>query len=320
MKFGRKRPVANAPTLRLSKYLRATLPAPPSTLDLTPPALVALRDVMQNDVLGDCVIACGGHLVATLTGNGGSLFHATPAEITTQYEKIGGYVPGDPSTDQGCNISTALSYWTANGLTDGTKLLGSLSVDPTNEAELKAAMWLFENLVFGIELPDAWVNPFPSGDGFVWDVGTPDENNGHCVCGVGYSSKGILIDSWGLFGTLTYAAIAKLCAAADNGEVHVTISTDLLIKGQTRAPNGLDWSSLIADFDSIGGTVPVPAPTPAPAPAPAPSPSPTPATSVSLAQVESWLAAGINSGAVLQTRSQAIKLANAQLSKNWPKS
>jgi hypothetical protein len=320
VKFGRTRPAASGPNLKLSRYLlAATLPTPPASVDYTGPSLSALRNIDDNDTLGDCVIACGAHLVATETGNAGALYSATSAQIIKQYSDVGGYIPGVPSSDQGCNISTALTYWQKTGLVDGTKIAGSIVIDATNAQELKTAMWLFENLVFGIELPDSWINPFPSADGFVWDAAAPDESNGHCVLGVGYTSKGISIDSWGLFGTLTYAAIAQLCLQSANGEVHAVLSTDQLLKASQKSPNGVAWADLIRDFNALGGSVPVP-PAPAPVPTPAPTPSPAPSVSVSLAQVEAWLAAGINSGMPLQTRSQAIALANAQISKNWPKS
>ena len=320
VKFGRRIPTAVAPHLKLRNYLRATLPSAPSSLDLSSPALPSLRNVDQNDVLGDCVIAGANHILGVLTGNAGALYQTTAAQILSEYGAIGGYVPGNPATDNGCNMTTALNWFTQNPMADGTKLTAWLGVDATNVAELQAAMFLFENLYFGMALPDAWVNPMPSSDGFTWDVaGKADPNNGHCVMGFGYDTTGVKIDSWALFGTLTYKAIAEYAVAATGGELYVMLSSDVLLRGAQKAPNGVAWTDLITDWDSIGGSVAVPA-APTPAPAPSPAPTPVPAVSVSLAQVEAWLAAGINSGLPLQTRSQAIALANAQLSKNWPKS
>lgn len=319
VRFGRQIPQVIAPHMKLKNYLRASLPSAPSTLDLSGPALASLRNVDQNDVLGNCVIAAINHILGVWTGNGGSLYQTTAAQILAEYSAIGGYVPGDPSTDQGCNMQTALNWIISNPMADGTKLTAWLGVDATNVNELRAALWLFENLDFGMALPDAWINPFPSADGFLWNTaGKADPNNGHSVMGYGYDATSVKIDSWALFGGLTYDAIAEYAVANTGGELYVLLSTDVLIRGQQKAPSGVAWGDLITDWDSIGGHVP--AVTPAPAPAPAPSPAPTPAMSVSLAQVEAWLAAGINSGMALQTRSQAIKLANAQLSKNWPKS
>ena len=262
VKMGRRRPVARCPRLSLRNYLTPGVPTPPESIDYSADAKAALAEMYDNDKLGDCVIACMGHVVGVLTGNAGSkplLFK--DKQIISLYEAIGGYVPGEPSTDQGCDEQTALNYWEQHGAPIGTShnIAGWLAVDATNENEVRTAMWLFENLVFGMELPDAWVDPTPSASGFTWDVeGAPDPDNGHCVAGVGYDAAGITIATWGMTGTLTNAAVAKYATASNNGELYTVVSHDALSKVTDKAPNGFDWSQLIADFDSIGGTVPLP--------------------------------------------------------------
>ena len=268
VKLGRRRPIARGPRLSLRNYLTDALPPPPATIDYSGPATSVLSNVYLNDDLGDCVIAGGYHVVGTLTGNAGDLFGASNDQIIADYSAIGGYDPtatpvvgpdGQPHnpTDNGCDEQTALNYWTQTGFRDGSKLLGWLAVDAANVTEVKTAIWLFENIYYGMELPDAWVNQdMPSASGFVWDVaGKPDPNNGHCVCGVGYAAKGVTIDTWGLLGTLTYAATAKYAVNAANGELYVMFSPDQLAKAHATAPNGIAWSDLVADFDAMGGNV-----------------------------------------------------------------
>lgn len=264
-KLGRKRPVARCPRFALKNYLMRSLPAPPATSDYTKRAAPALSQIYDNDTLGDCVIAGMAHVVGVLTGNSGTKpFIYDNKEIIGLYSAIGGYVPGDPSTDQGCDEQTALNYWENNGaLPPGTtsktgahKIVGWMSVDATNVDECRTAMWLFENLYFGLELPDAWINPAPSASGFVWDVaGAPDPNNGHCVVGVGYTANGITIDTWGMTGLMTTAAVAKYATQAAGGDLYTVVSMDAIDKATQKAPNGFDWSQLIADFDSMGGDV-----------------------------------------------------------------
>lgn len=324
VRLGRHRPVAEGPHLRLGNYLRASLPPAPASCDFSAKAASVLANIYGNDQLGDCVIAGGHHVVGTETGNADRLFTATQAQIIAQYSAIGGYVPGDPSTDNGCNVVDALNYWCTHGFADGTKALGWLAVDATNKAEVQAAMFLFENLVFGIELPDPYVNPFPSGNGFTWGVaGSPDPNNGHCIVGVGYNADGVIVDTWGMLGTFTFDAIAAYCKQSAGGELYVLLTPDQIAKGQSKAPNGVDWTSIIADFDSLGGKVPVPAPAPAPAPTPtptppAPTPTPTPAV-VTLAMADSWLDSGFHNAHSVLTRTQALLIAKSALAKHWPK-
>ena len=283
VKFGRRRADPRMPSLQFKRYIGA-LPAPPTACDYRTKAAPVLSNVYLNDQLGDCVIAAGYHVVGVETGNAGTLFRATSNQILADYSAIGGYVPGNPDTDQGCDEQTALNYWTQHGFANGTKLAGWLALDPTNKVHIAAAMYLFENLLFGIYLPDKWISPFPAASGFTWDVGAPDYSNGHAIMGVGYTAAGVQVDTWGMIGTLTWAAIAKLCTAAEGGDLYVLLTPDQIAKGQAKAPNGFDWASLIADFNALGGNVPAPTPTPTPTPAP---------TSVTLSQAIAWATKGL---------------------------
>lgn len=309
--LGRRREVAPGPHFRLKNYLdHAALPAPPASIDYTTAASSPLADVYGNDALGDCVVAALYHLLALWTGNAsGTPFHASLDQVIAMYSAIGGYVPGNPATDQGCDMTTAMNWIVANGFANGDKPVGWVRIDGANAAEVQAAIWLFEGVDFGVGLPDAYVSPFPSGDGFTWDVaGDPDQNNGHSFMAAGYDAAGATIDTWGMLGKFTWAAIAKYAVVTAGGEIDVLLSLDMIAKGATKAPSGFDWQGLIANFDSMGGTVPAPAPSP-------PSPVTGPAT---LANAQAWAAAGVNAGAPLMTRAQAATAANAGLAAGWP--
>lgn len=310
MKFGRIRPVAPGPHIRLSSYLRQTLPAPPLSCDYSAKAVMSLRNIYDNDTLGCCVIASRYHGVGTATGNAGDEFSATSAQIIKDYSAIGGYVPGNAATDQGCDEVTAQNYWLKNGYANGTKPLGYVSIDASNQVELQTAIWLFESADICIELPDAWVSPFPSSDGFIWGVAAANPNNGHCVQGYGYSLIGTLIDSWGLYGTITWTAMAALAVSKVYGSCYAVLTPDLLAKGAAKCPNGIAWADLINDFDAMGGHVPTPAPAPMPAPA----------GPVTLAGAQTWVKAALAGGSALMTRSQAESIAAAGLAAHWPTS
>jgi len=257
-RMGRRRPVARCPRFSLRNYLMKGMPAPPASCDYSKQGAKALSEMYLNDQLGDCVIAGIGHVVGVLTGGGSKQFIYTNAQITKLYSAIGGYVPGHPNTDNGCDEQTALNYWQHHGAPSGShEIAGWISVDGTDPTEYRTALWLFENLYFGLELPDKWVSPMPSAAGFTWDVaGPPNPNNGHCVVGVGYANKGVKICTWGMLGTLTDAAIDKYATTVGSGELYTVVSHDALEKASQKAPNGFDWSQLVADFDSMGGKVP----------------------------------------------------------------
>jgi hypothetical protein len=282
---GRIRPKTRCRRIHLSNYIRA-LPTAPSSVDYTAKAQAVLSNVYLNETLGDCVIAGGYHVLGVVSGNADQMFAATNDQIIADYSAIGGYKPGDPSTDNGCDETVALDYWTQHGFADGSKLSGWASLDPSDVACMQAAAWLFENLYYGFELPDGWISPFPSGNGFTWDVaGDPDQNNGHCVMSAGYDASGVKVCTWGLIGNLTWKAIAKYGAQAVGGEVYCLLSPDMIAKGQQKAPNGVAWDDLIGDLATLnGGPVP-PAPTP-------PQPVP-PAQAVTLQQAQAWAQQGL---------------------------
>lgn len=286
-KLGRNRAPVRAPRLSLRNYLTRALPTPPASVDYSPAAAASLSQVYLNDRLGDCVPACIAHVVGVLTGNAGAgpaLY--TQQQIVALYSAIGGYNPNAQPvwdgrewanpTDAGCNEQTALDLWQQQGAPAGShQIAGYLAVNPADPAEYRAALWLFENLVYGLELPDSWTQVRSSG--FVWDVAQPNPRNGHCVAGVGYDSTGVRISTWGMTGTITDRAMAAIVSPMFGGELWVVISQDAINKATTKAPNGLDWSQLVADFDAIGGHLPAPiTPPPVPVTPPAP-PTPGPA-------------------------------------------
>ncbi len=292
------------PGLSLRKYLRGlramTLPASISYATL---AATSLSQMYLNDSLGDCVIAGGYHLLGIATGNadGGSPFIATPGQITSDYSAIGGYVPGNPATDGGCDQPTAFAYWMGvnggKGFADGSYLGGYANVDATNVPEVQTAIVSFESVTFGVGLPDAWVSAISTlKPGDVWDVAGPaNPDNGHDFIACGYDSVGVQICTWGMIITITWAAVAAYAVESAEGALYALLSDEQIAKGQTTSPNGLNWTTLLADLEALPGEItsghapavpppnpappapPAPTPTPpAPSPGPAPIPSPSP--------------------------------------------
>lgn len=320
---GRKIPTVKPHALKFASVLRADIPiaTPPST-DLSTRAMDALRKVYLNSSLGDCVIAGRAHRIGLLTGAAnGTPFGYTDHDVIAEYSRIGGYNPNDPSTDQGCDMSTAANDGVQNGYPDGSRDLGWVSVDASKKAQVMLAFYLVENLDLGLALPDAWISPFPSQDGFVWDVaGEPDYNNGHCVEVVDYDEvKGVKIATWGLLGWITWSALAKYAVDRNGGECLAHLNADQISTAEHKAPSGLDWDKVVAFFDSdLGGDVPTPAPTPDPDPAPVTPPSAV----VTLQQAQAWAASGIAVGIKhaqpMMTAKRASELASKGLAKHWP--
>lgn len=265
IKFGRKAPRPGLRKLRLANYLKAAdLPAPPAFINWTKKGRAGLRDILANDQLGDCTAAGMMHIediwrAESAVDPDGTRHTWTPTtrdEAIWFYSATTGYVPGDPATDQGGDEATVLAYAKAKGIfADGSgKIAGYVAVDGSNAREWKTALWLFGNLYFGVALPDAWVNPFPKGDNFTWDVAGPaNPMQGHCFVAGGYNRENAaIIDTWGMMGAITSDAIAKYTAPAASGELWTLLSPDWINRASQRAPNGIDFASLTADLAAIG--------------------------------------------------------------------
>ncbi len=266
--------------------------------------MTALRQMFLNDQLGDCVCAGRAHRIGVLTANAGAPFVYTDAQVLGEYERIGNYKPGHPETDQGCDMSVAADDGVAHGYADGSKDAGWVDVDADNQAEVMQAIYLFEDGDLGMELPDAWLASMPTGNDFTWDVaGDPNPENGHCIQIVDYGPKGVRISTWGLVGTLTWAALAKYGRKSAYGELIIHVSPDQITKATQRAPNGFDYATLVTYFNSLGGHAVVPPP-PAPLPPPTP-PAPSSFTPAIAAQIAKR---ALDKAPTLLLRSQAENL------------
>jgi hypothetical protein len=271
---GRRRPdFAKVATHHMmGKYMALSqLPAPPTSFNYWPLANAsAIGDILGNNTLGDCTAAGACHLADIYSAGGGTPAALTAAQAIAFYSLSTGYVPGNPSTDQGGDEVTVLSDWRDKGL-DGNGLhaiKGFVSVDGSNGPLLLASCWLFGGLYFGLELTADMANT--SGPGFLWVPGTANPNDGHCVVGGGGDSSGkgtTKINTWGMLGDFELDAIAELCVESAGGTVFVPISQEWVNAAKSAAPSGFDWEQLASDFDlDLGGSVPVPAPQPPPAP------------------------------------------------------
>lgn len=239
-----------------------------------------------NDSLGDCTIADVAHAVAVFTQFGqGSAVVLSDADVLAVYERVGGYRPGDPSTDNGCVIQDVLDDWRKTGISNPAhKIAAFLAVNYKDSAELKACTWLFGGVTLGVNFPKSAMAQFNNGQ--PWDYDPTADNTidgGHDVRLLGIAADGTMrVATWGAIQRVTPAWLAHYCeeawAQADQEWIKANAS-----------PEGLSVAALNAAFTQIthGQPGPFTGTTP-PGPAPVPSPAITPeqtAANVSLATV-----------------------------------
>jgi hypothetical protein len=240
---------------RLSAYLSTTLPSPPPVFDYSAKAAAALSQMYLNDQLGCCVESGIAHLEGVFTANAGRpLALYSGSGIVGLYSAWGGYVPGNPATDQGTNEFVALMDWQAVGAPKAPhQISGFVQVNAQNAREYRTAMYLFENLVFGFSLDRGWWEL--AAPGFVWDTpAVPDVSLGHCVVGVGANRNGIVVSTWGMTGTFTDRAIVDTLIAGYNGQLWCVLTQEIVNRATLKSPAGLNWPQLQADFGLLASS------------------------------------------------------------------
>jgi len=259
-KLGRRPMVAPKMMMKFGDFQKKTFPTPPVSGDYSPKAMPALNRMYCNDTRGCCVPAWFGHAIGVFTGNAtGIPVQFTDDQILQMYSVIGGFDPANPdATDNGCDENVALDYWQNTGFL-GHKIQGALSVDATNWPEVQDCVWLLENVMFGIGLPQAYVDPFPTASGFVWKLAGPSiPDNGHCFGSMKWSPSGLGISTWAMLGTMEPDAIAAYAVNSAGGQLFAVITQEILDRGVQKAPNGFAWTDLVAYFNGMGGNLKFP--------------------------------------------------------------
>lgn len=203
-KLGKQSAKFDRRTLKIADYLDTQLlPTPPVTVQYSQKVLWAGGyGMLDNDKIGDCVIAAIFHLVMQQRVNAGfPMPEPTVEEAIAAYSAIGGYNPRDPSTDNGCNVLDALTYWKNTGVTVGgvlDKAGAFVSVNINNPVEIATAQWLFGGLIVGVEMPKALENASswtgPAKPRKQWAAGSW---GGHCVIYADFDPKDTVAITWG---------------------------------------------------------------------------------------------------------------------------
>jgi hypothetical protein len=246
MRLGKAPPRHDARTLRMARYLTATLPpAPPA---VTYSDKLSAIGMMLNDQLGDCTCAAMGHAVQVWTACNGAEVTVSDADVQAAYVGACGYVPGDPSTDNGGVEIDVLNYFRQTGI-GGHKIAAFVALDVKNREHVKLAVDLFGGAYIGVALPNSAKNQDVWSVAISGDQGdiTPGSWGGHAIYVVDYDADGITVITWGQKKKATWAWWDVYC-----DEAYALISQQDWTNGVIGlAPSGIDFAALQADLTAV---------------------------------------------------------------------
>jgi hypothetical protein len=229
-------------TLRLARYLDlATLPSPPSTIDLT--TEVTEWPMYANDRRGDCTTAAAGHMIEAWTGAAnGHADEITERAVLRAFDAVRVL---DPSTgEEGAYELDVLRYWRKSGI--GRHRIGAFArVAGYDHGLVRAGAWLFGGLLIGLALPlSARSQEVWDWTGTLTGDGRPGSWGGHAVDVVGFDEGGLTVVTWGRLQRMTWSFWDRYC-----DESYCILSHDFLRAGE--APNGFDLRALESDLELI---------------------------------------------------------------------
>lgn len=246
MRFGKDKPKRSLKSLALSNYMRASaVPFPPvhaweRAIDYR---------MLKNDMLGDCVIAGVYHLEMNWQAvvNAGTPLVPTDEQAIADYAAVAGYVPGDPSTDNGTNMLDAMHYGLRKGYAGRPTWQTFATLDIHNVDQIKAATYLFGGVPLGFSVPQSMIDEMNQGlePTFKFVPNDKPSGEGHCITALGYGRGGFAACSWGKIFRVSWDF---WLANVDEG--YGIVSTDWL-KASGVSPTGLDLMGLIQDSAAL---------------------------------------------------------------------
>jgi len=209
--------------------------------------------MLGNDRYGDCVWAGAAHEHMLIN----KVVHQTDvpfddSAVLGDYSAATGFDPNDPSTDQGTNVHTALSYRRKTGVADSDgsrhKIGAYVALDPKSWDHLEQAAYIFGAVGIGINFPSSAMDQFNAGQ--PWDVvpGSKIEG-GHYVPTVGSvaSADSVSVITWGKRQVMTRAFYEQY-----NDEAWAYVTNEEL-RSDGKGLHGFDVGKLNTYLSALSG-------------------------------------------------------------------
>lgn len=212
-------------------------------------ALVTSWGMLANDSLGDCVPAGWCHQVMLWTREDKKNATFQNSDAISLYEKLSGYTPSNPNSDQGTDPRVAAKYAQKTGIKGHGgaihKIAAYVSLAKGNTTELANATYYFTATGVAINFPESAMDQFNAGQ--PWDVVAGAQiDGGHYVTCVGRAANGnFLVVTWGQVQEMTPAFYEKY-----SSQTYAYLSNDEVYKG--KSPEGFSAAQLAALLQQVG--------------------------------------------------------------------
>jgi hypothetical protein len=245
LKRGLLPPRPGAVKLLFSAYLdRAALPKRPDQFGHD--SLVSEWHMLGNDRAGCCAWSGAAHETYLWTAMGSERVHITTQDVIDDYAACTGYVPGDPSTDQGTDMQKAAAYRQKIGTRDSRaarhKIAAYVSVDPKSLDDVLTAAWLFGSCALGVTVGESSERQFEFGE--PWDGAPGPRAGGHYVPLVGRRGGLNYVVTWGRLQAVTDAFLM-----ANLDQALAYLSPEMLRNGKSL--EGFDLAALQSDLEAL---------------------------------------------------------------------
>jgi hypothetical protein len=231
--------------LQLKKYIRPKMiPRPPRSFGEERSIGKHNWGMLGNNRVGDCVFAGAAHEHMLWT-DGNVKFDE--GVVLGDYSAVTGYA-GTPETDYGTVVREAYQYRRNTGVQDSNgarhRIAAYASIDPKDWLTMLQALWLFDAIGIGFEVPAYLMTGIVPETWQVQESGDQEIIGGHYVPLVARRTTAKNV-SWGRTYGITKPFLAKYC-----DEAWVPFSEEMLDHGG-RSPEGFDRDELLRDLEAL---------------------------------------------------------------------
>lgn len=254
LKLGRRSPYPREthPRLTLENYMNSGFLPNLAGVTVDWCSKVPSWPMYLNDRLGDCTEAAKAHIIQAISAYASVERKVQDLDVERWYERDGGYVLGDSSTDNGCVIQDVLKNWESDDSEVFPIAAYAEIRDCTNVYLLKQALDLFGTVYLGINCPSSALEQFNAGEIWSYVPSSPIEGGHAIVLQRQYPAGGM----HGVMDVITWGAVQPMTFKfAENyiEEAWIILTDNWISSLQGLAPNGLDLTELQKDFAQITG-------------------------------------------------------------------